>query len=74
MGNELLDSRSSLAPALPAEWLVLARRGWVGENRELFEHPAGSIPVVLDVQTIEILACPREITLPCWSLSLLVRL
>jgi hypothetical protein len=27
---------------LPAEWRVLARRGWVGENRELFEHPTRS--------------------------------
>ncbi len=24
---------SSLAAALPAEWRVLARRGWAGENR-----------------------------------------
>ena len=24
----------------PAEWRVSARRGWVGENRGLFEHPA----------------------------------
>ena len=26
--------------ALPAEWPVSARRGWAGENRGLFEHPA----------------------------------
>ena len=48
-----------------------AARGWAGENRELFELPAGSIPVVPDVQAIEIPACPRKITWPCWSLSLL---
>ena len=30
----------SLAAALPAEWRVLARRGWAGEKSELFEHPA----------------------------------
>ena len=26
--------------ALSAEWRVSARRGWAGENRGLFEHPA----------------------------------
>jgi hypothetical protein len=31
---------SSLAEALPAEWRVLARRGWEGEMSGLFEHPA----------------------------------
>mgnify|MGYP001567332610 CR=1 FL=1 len=31
---------SSLAAALPAERRVTARRGWAGENRGLFEHPA----------------------------------
>jgi hypothetical protein len=30
---------SSLAATLPAERRVLARRGWEGENRGLFEHP-----------------------------------
>jgi hypothetical protein len=30
----------SLAAALPGARLVLARQGWVGENRALFEHPA----------------------------------
>ena len=30
---------SSLTAALPAERRVLARRGWAGENRGLFEHP-----------------------------------
>jgi hypothetical protein len=25
---------------LPGARLVLARQGWVGENRALFEHPA----------------------------------
>jgi len=32
-----------LAAALPAEWRVLARRGWAGENCGLFEHSAGVI-------------------------------
>jgi hypothetical protein len=27
------------AAALPAEWRVLARRGWAGEKSGLFEHP-----------------------------------
>jgi hypothetical protein len=31
----------TLAAALPAEQRVLARRGWVGEKHELFEHPGG---------------------------------
>ena len=31
---------SSLAAAWFAERRVLARRGWVGENDGLFEHPA----------------------------------
>jgi hypothetical protein len=31
---------SSLAAAKPAERRVSARRGWVGENNGLFEHPA----------------------------------
>jgi hypothetical protein len=30
---------SSLAVALPVEQRVLARWGWAGENRGLFEHP-----------------------------------
>jgi hypothetical protein len=33
------DHLYSLAAALPAEWRVLARRGWVGEKAGLFEHP-----------------------------------
>jgi len=32
---------SRRAAALPAEWRVLARRGWAGEKSGLFEHPAG---------------------------------
>ena len=32
--------RSSLTAALPAERRVLPRRGWEGENRGPFEHPA----------------------------------
>jgi hypothetical protein len=35
----------SLAAALPAEQRVLARWGWAGENRGLFEHPDGHIAV-----------------------------
>jgi hypothetical protein len=31
---------SLLAAALPAERRALARRGWAGENRGLFEYPA----------------------------------
>jgi hypothetical protein len=34
------DHLYSLAAALPAEQRVLARWGWAGENRGLFEHPA----------------------------------
>ncbi len=30
----------SLAAALPAEWRVLARRGWAGEKSGLSEQPA----------------------------------
>jgi hypothetical protein len=48
---------SSIAAALPAERRVLARRGWAGENRGLFEHPARGFPVVLDMRTIEFLPC-----------------
>ena len=36
----------SLAAALPAERRVLARRGWAGENRGLFEHPGGCVLLV----------------------------
>jgi hypothetical protein len=43
----------SLAAALPAERRVLARRGWAGENRSLFEHPARGSSDVLDVRAIE---------------------
>ncbi len=32
---------SRRAAALPAEWRVLARRGWAGEKSGLLEHPAG---------------------------------
>ena len=38
--------------ALPAERRVLARRGWVGEKSELFEHPAVPRPVIPDMRTI----------------------
>src|ERR1041384_6135461 len=34
------DHLYSLAAALPAEQRVLARWGWAGQNRGLFEHPA----------------------------------
>ena len=39
--------------ALPAERRVLARRGWVGEISELFEHPAHRPSVVLYAWVIE---------------------
>jgi hypothetical protein len=32
---------------------------------ELFEHPVGSIPVVLDVQTIEIPAYTQSLSAAC---------
>ena len=32
-----------LSAALPVERRVSARRGWVGENGGLFEHPEGSV-------------------------------
>jgi hypothetical protein len=32
-----------LPAALPVERRVSARRGWVGENGGLFEHPDGSV-------------------------------
>ena len=41
---------SSLAATLPAERRVLARRGWAGENRGLFEHLAGATLVVPDMR------------------------
>ena len=42
---------SSLAAALPAEWRVLARRGWAGEKPGLFEHPETIFYIVTpDVQ------------------------
>jgi hypothetical protein len=34
---------ASRAAALPAERRVLARWGWEGENRDLFDHPAGYV-------------------------------
>ena len=37
------SSGPSLAAALPAEWRVLARRGWAGEKSGLFEHPAATL-------------------------------
>jgi hypothetical protein len=49
--------RSSLAAALPAEWRVLARRGWAGEKSGLFEHPAGGGAVARHMRTIKVLAC-----------------
>lgn len=38
---------SSFAAALPVERRVPARRGWVGENSGLFDHPAESITLPL---------------------------
>ena len=40
--------------ALPAERRVLARRGWVGEIFERFEHPAWASSCVPDVPSIEV--------------------
>jgi hypothetical protein len=37
---------SLLVAALLAERRVLARRGWAGENRGLFEHPEVIVPSV----------------------------
>jgi len=39
---------SSLVAAWPAEWRVLARRGWAGE-KDPFEHPAGVCSAGLSV-------------------------
>jgi len=44
----------SLAAALPAERRVLARRGWVGEMSELFEHPVNVSPVEPETQPVEV--------------------
>ncbi len=48
---------SSLAAALPVDRRVSARRGWAGVKSGLFEHPAHSSLVVLDVQAIEFPPC-----------------
>ena len=40
-GVKGLRLASSLAAALPAEWRVLARRGWAGENDSLLEYSEG---------------------------------
>jgi len=50
-----------LPAALPAERRVLAHRGWAGENRSLFEHPARCSPIVLDVWTNRTLTLPRDV-------------
>ena len=55
---------SSLAAALPAERRVLARRGWVGENRSLFEHPAERVSAEEKVECLVLngeLECRRII-------------
>ncbi len=55
------ETRASLeAAALPAERRVLARRGWAGENRGLFEHPARRSSFAPDVQAIEV-RCAKTI-------------
>ena len=56
---------SSLAAALPAERRVLARRGWAGENRGLFEHPAWYSPVVPDVQISDVFARLQSFSAAC---------
>jgi hypothetical protein len=54
---------SSLATTLPAERRVLARRGRVGEKSGIFEHPAGRIPVMQNVQIDHVPACPQNISI-----------
>ena len=54
------DYLESLAAALPAERRVLARRGWAGENRSLFEHPAWCAPVIPNVPNNDISACTQS--------------
>jgi hypothetical protein len=39
LGPPRTPLRKHLTAALPAEWRVLARRGWAGENSGLFEQP-----------------------------------
>ena len=39
LGSSPPTRLTSLTAALPAERRVLARRGWAGGNRGLFEHP-----------------------------------
>jgi len=48
---------SSLAAALLGTRRVSARQGWAGEKSGLFEHPARSSLVVLDVRAIEFPPC-----------------
>jgi hypothetical protein len=42
---------------------VLARWGWAGEKADLFEHPAGRIPVMQNVQIDQIPACLQNISI-----------
>ena len=48
------------AADLPEERRVSARWGCAGETSGLFDHPAWRIPVITDVQTGEIQACPQS--------------
>jgi len=41
----------------------LARWGWAGEKADLFEHPAGRISVMQNVQIDQIPACLKNISI-----------
>src|ERR1700675_2958525 len=56
---------SSIAAALLGTRRVSARQGWAGEKSGLFEHPAWRTPVIPDVQTSEIPACPQSFSVAC---------
>jgi len=45
------------------EEAVLADSGWAGEKADPFEHPAGRIPVMQNVQIDQIPACPQNISI-----------
>jgi len=59
----------SLAAGLLGIRRVSARQGWAGATSGLFEHPASCSPVVPDVQTSEVLACPHSISAACETRS-----
>jgi len=45
------------------EEAVLADSGWAGEKADPFEHPAGRIPVMQNVQIDQIPACLQNISI-----------